>query len=162
MQVKRFVVSNPISQLLPPKPIPHTFVVKAKKGKWWEKKLYNLAWKLVNKYGNVQVATNVPEYDLSYSEVIIDYEHIESLIYHHEQCLKAVYNRDVEYILVGRDVMSAMSNNNMRNFTPINTEFPADYESRTKYHGQLVTFNGVRLKFVPYFEGFVAVLREDY
>lgn len=159
-QVKQFVVSNPISEMVPPRPQPNTYTINSKRGKWWQKKLYELAWKIMNKYGKVEQVHSLPEYNLSYSRITIDYEFIENLIFQHEQSLRAVYNREVDYIIIGRDVMSAMNRNNMRNYTPLNTEFPSDYRSHTKYHGQLVTFNGTRIKVVPYFEGFVAVLKD--
>ena len=158
-QVKQFVVSNPISEMVPPRPQPNTYTINSKRGKWWQRKLYEIAWKLMIKYGNVEQVHSLPEYSLSYSRVVIDFDYIEELIYQHEHCLKAAYNREIEYIVIGRDVMSAM-NRNVSGFNPFSTQFPSDFKSHTKYRGQLVTFNGTRIKVAPYFEGFVAVLKD--
>lgn len=159
-QVKQFVVSNPISEMIPPKPQPNTYTINSKRGKWWQKKLYELAWKVLNKYGKVEEVFSPPEYGLSYNRIVIDYEHLEELIYQHEKYLRAFYNQEVDYIIVGRDVLSAMNRRELDNFVPINTEFPSDYVSRTRYHGKMVTFNYTPIKVVPYFEGFLAVMKD--
>jgi len=167
--IKQYAVYNPEITRLTPQPIEDHYHIHVPEedAKWYTKLCFRLGMWLVRKTGAFEQVFTEPKDGPTYTRITINFEDIELEIAKHKHMLEAIYNNELEYIIMGRDVYSELQHSRMKNLRePMCVEFPDQYHSYNPYYrnGERIRmqFAGVEVKVVPYFKGFMGIMKNRY
>jgi hypothetical protein len=126
------------------------------KGKNLNARLWSWMVKYLVKKGVMIQKYTVKEY-VEYESLEVELDKIAKAIVEDEHNLRCYLNRDVDEIICGRDVISGLEK---QAFDLMVSR--ASFEAYMRYPGQmrLTSFEGMRLRIVPWFKGVLVVPKE--